>query len=502
MTCRPSSECIQSDHFQASTNLCQRPSDCSDGFVCCSGSGLQFSANVTTCRPVSDCPFGTNNETWTFITRNGTQLLENGEPYRFASFNVPGLLLTEDRGGQWVSPTPEEQEDAILSVKGAEGRVIRTYTLGFGKGYHLTGPREYNEQAFVAMDHALALARKHKIRLLIPIVNNHWGKIKLFGDYADFAALRSKDPSEFFTDHQLRADFKDLLSFLLQRNNTVNGILYKEDSTILALQTGNELGGYAGPPPPSDWTIEMAQHIKSLAPKMLVADGSFGGSDAIKLLRKECLTHPSLDLFSNHYYDADTSRLSREADHVAQFKKAFVVAEFGFSLKAVKSIFDVIYKKPVISGGLVWSLRYHSRDGGFYQHAEDGGYNSFHVPGFSVFGRDGDTMAMTVRSYGLRLVGKPLNTPFPMPNPIPHGIVKGNALVWMGAAWAAAYEVSILSKNNTFVPVGRVSDAKPSGSMLFLDESNQTNQTFRVRPISVNGTILQSYPLILWRLSP
>lgn len=86
--------------------------------------------------------------------------------------------MTEDRSldsnTPWVPPTPQEQEDAILTVKGAFGRVIRTYTLGFGPFHHIQAPNTFYEPAFVAMDHALALARIHKIRLVIPIINNHF----------------------------------------------------------------------------------------------------------------------------------------------------------------------------------------------------------------------------------------------------------------------------------------------------------------------------------------
>jgi endo-1,4-beta-mannosidase len=87
------------------------------------------------------------------------------------------------------------------------------------------------------------------------------------------------------------------------RRNTVTGILYKDDPTILAWQTGNELGGWAGPSPPAAWTIEMANFIKSIAPSNLVMDGSFGALNARGNNRftEGALRHPNVDIFSNHY---------------------------------------------------------------------------------------------------------------------------------------------------------------------------------------------------------
>ncbi|KAJ1341159.1 hypothetical protein BSLG_004225 [Batrachochytrium salamandrivorans] len=141
----------------------------------------------------------------------------------------------------------ENKEDAIKSIAGAGGRVTHSYTLGFGPKYHMMGPGQFNEDAFVAMDHALALCRKYGVRLIVPLVN------------------------------QNSQDFKDLLKFMLNRRNTVNGIRYGDDQSILGWQTGNELGGWEGKPPPAAWTIEIAQFIKSLAPRTMVIDGTMGG---------------------------------------------------------------------------------------------------------------------------------------------------------------------------------------------------------------------------------
>ena len=117
------------------------------------------------------------------------------------------------------------------------------------------------------------------------------------------ARWRGKRASQFFTDPQLIQDFKDVLKFMLLRKNTINGIVYKDDVTILAWQTGNELGGWGGPSPPASWTIEMANYIKGIAPDNLVADGSFGALNARgeDRFRAEALRHPNVDMFSNHY---------------------------------------------------------------------------------------------------------------------------------------------------------------------------------------------------------
>ena len=51
-----------------------------------------------------------------------------------------------------------------------------------------------------------------------------------------------------------------------------------EDPTILAFETGNELGGtkLSRFPPPIAWTTSVANRLKSLAPNTLVMSGSYG----------------------------------------------------------------------------------------------------------------------------------------------------------------------------------------------------------------------------------
>lgn len=128
----------------------------------------------------------------------------------------------------WIPPTPWEQLDAAASIAGFAGLVTRTYTLGMGYQQHVTGYRTYYEPAWVAFDNALAAARKYGIRLIIPLVNDHngddWSTNWYYGDYGQFASFSGKKPSQFFTDAAVIADFKHLLSFMLNRVNTVNGI--------------------------------------------------------------------------------------------------------------------------------------------------------------------------------------------------------------------------------------------------------------------------------------
>lgn len=124
---------------------------------------------------------------------------------------------------------------------------------------------------------------------------------------------------------------KLIIDKLANRKNTVNGKVYRDDTTIMAWETGNELN-FRGEPAPAQWTILIAKHLKSRCPNHLVMDGSFSRNPSTQLsFRDQVLTCPDVDLFSYHYYgDGEADRLSKDASRVLKHGKAFVAGEYGF----------------------------------------------------------------------------------------------------------------------------------------------------------------------------
>ncbi|KNC98715.1 uncharacterized protein SPPG_06393 [Spizellomyces punctatus DAOM BR117] len=462
-------------------------------------------------------PAPSDSSGMSFITRQGHTLYENGRPFRFISINVPNLFFIEDRPDAcgWVLPDPYEQHDALLTVAHMGGRVARTYTLGAGCNFHVTQPRKYNEDCFVAMDHALAIARNVGVRLIVPLVNNYGGKDEvgacgdaLFGNYAAFAGLRGKKPSAFWTDPELVEDFKHLISFVLNRVNTVNGIRYGDDPIVLAWQLGNELGGWNGPNPPTSWTLGMTAHIRSLAPNTLVLDGTMGGLKAKDKYDRQALSSPAgPDIFTNHYYygESDIKRLKDDSSFVAKHSKAFIVGEFGFSNTGVYGrMYEDILRNDKVTGSLIWSLRFHSMFGGFYVHSEEGGkYWSYHAPGFPSRNRgfcfEEAEVIPQIRNYALRIQGlDPRTVPYPVPQaPYLLEDIRPKCFRFRGSAWAARYVIYRGRARDEFGgvewepnPVAtNVTDDVCSGSTLWRDEGAMEGVPYyyAVQAVGVGG---------------
>ncbi len=422
-----------------------------------------------------------------FITVRGDQLMDGNKPFRFISFNIPNLLIVEDNvpfteTNPWCLPDEFELQDALATVHQMGGTVVRTYSIPVWRSNDppaesscVLGVDKFNENAFRTLDLALKLANENGVRLIIPLVNN-W---KWQGGRGEYAGFRGKAPNDFWTDPQLIADFEKTIRFTLMRTNTLTGVRYCDDKAILCWETGNELSS------PASWTREITRYLKSLDHNHLVMDGVNGAR-----LRSDSLTDPNTDIVTTHHYPGSWttktfSELISENWAMAKGKKPYVVGEFGFvstaqMADAMKTIMD-----SGMSGGLLWSLRFRDRDGGFYWHSEpDGGdlYKAFHWPGSAVFGAGYDEISLMalVRSNAYEIRGL---TPPPIPAPVPPKllpITDPGAISWQGSVGAASYNVERAPKRNG--PWKVIGDGMDESSVqyypLFADESVPAGEWF------------------------
>ncbi|MFC5651904.1 hypothetical protein ACFPYJ_22830 [Paenibacillus solisilvae] len=371
-----------------------------------------------------------------FITREGDRLFDGQEEFRFISINIPNLHVNEDPLPHWHRVDAWEIENAFKTIRLMEGRATRIYTFSIRGGLrpgsdgiaHIYGPNSYDEQLFCDLDLVLALAAKHGVRVIIPFIDQ-W---PWFGGIEHFAAFFNKSPKEFWIDPEIRQAFKNFISFVINRTNTVTGQPYKEDKAILAWETGNELDS------PDEWISDIVSHIRSLEVKQLILDGRYGVSPA-------SVENPAIDIVSNHYYiDRGTDFIARTtADrNLARGKKAFLVGEFGHSKAEVMSeLLDEVVLNGT-TGAMAWSLRYHNKDGGFYYQGNPalGENHCMNWPGFSS--RPGEREKMSsLREHAFAIQGKAVE-----PNPIPESpellpIQSPSQIAWRGSAGAAFYTV-------------------------------------------------------------
>lgn len=431
-----------------------------------------------------------------FITVSGDRLIDGDKEFRFISFNIPNLHCIEDNmafeeTNAWRLPNDYEIADALKSIKMLGGQVTRMYTLTVRRKNdapeiprYILGPGQFNEEAFQALDRVLAWANKIGVRIVIPFVDN-WSWM---GGKAEYAGFRGKEAEAFWTDPQIKEDFKQTIAYVINRTNSVTGIKYQDDKAILAWETGNELKNC-----PDDWTSEIAAYIKKLDPNHLVIDGYH-----TSVLRQASVDNPNTDIVTTHHYENDPIDMIehiRISTEKARGKKPYLVGEFGWlGSKAVEALLDMVISHHEVCGALIWSLRFHNRDGGFYWHSEPavgGLFKAYHFPGFTSGQSYGETNLIKVmRQKAFTIQGLTVpDLPIPeAPTMLPAEDVA--KLSWQGSTSASEYNVErATSKEGPWVVVGRdISDASTAYRPLFHDQSAEIGQSYFYRVRAKNGS--------------
>ncbi|KAL9121848.1 MAG: hypothetical protein Q9187_001595 [Circinaria calcarea] len=348
-------------------------------------------------------PINVQIERNSYVYRQGAELRLNGHPWTASGANVYWLGLDENvippAGQPFYEPlnasypTFGRITEIMNTLQTMGAHVIRSQTLGVSVGNPLSvmpALGVYNEQAFATIDWSIFQARQHGLRIVVPLTDNydyyHGGKF----NFLRFRGINIKsndaskvDPMvlQFYTNATIVKDFKDYIEHLLTHVNPYTGLSYAEDPTIFAYETGNELGGpiFGDEYVPVEWTSEIAAYIKELAPHKLVVDGTYG-------LNQTHLAIPPIDIFSNHYYPPNTTKLLQDITQVESADKVYLVGEYDWTTQnpqrsSLDSFFGIIearqnLARPVVAGDLFWSL--------FGRNVPDCGTFVNHTDGFTM----------------------------------------------------------------------------------------------------------------------
>lgn len=329
-----------------------------------------------------------------FVTRQDARLMLAGRPFRFVGTNAY-FLQPEMAYGNTAGVI--ETLDAMVSLGMSVARIwaFNDHDLVGDPAAIQIEPGVYREESLVALDQVIAEAKKRHIRLILTLVN-YWpdyGGIDRYVQWYREQCNCQANRSDFYTNETIKGWYKDYVRMLANRTNTVTGILYENEPTILAWELGNELRN------PGDqandllaWQEEMAAYIKDLDRNHLVGDGGEGFDDAVELYPDLSNTYavrgdegasyhrlvnqPSIDMVSYHLYpdkwgfndgsDVETwirvhEELAQQADKVAYLGEYGVIGDDVQRAATFDRWLTMALTDNQTAGILVWGLAYQSR---------------------------------------------------------------------------------------------------------------------------------------------
>lgn len=332
-----------------------------------------------------------------FITAKGVHLMLNGSPFYANGFNAYWLMNTG------ANPYLKDKVSSVFQQAKEHGlSMARTWAFSDGGDSPLQySPGSYNEQMFQGLDFVISEARKYGIKLVLSMVNNYdqFGGKKQYVNWARGQGQSISSDDDFFTNSVVKQYYKNHIKTVLTRINTVTGVAYKDEPTIMAWELMNEPRCYADSSGKTiqDWITEMASYVKSIDGNHLLEaglEGFYGPSSSEKQqynpnfqVGTDFIANnqiPGIDFATLHSYpdqwlpsssdESQTSFLNNWLyNHIQDaqdiLRKPILLAEFGKSLKTSGAnqrdqLFDTVYSAIYSSarsggaavGGMFWQL--------------------------------------------------------------------------------------------------------------------------------------------------
>ena len=311
-----------------------------------------------------------NSSAQNFIKVNNNHFIKNGKPYYFIGTNYwyGGMLASKNGNRERL----KKELDELKSLGITNLRVMAT-AEGGDQDYTVipaTQPTQgkYNQDLLEGLDFFLNELKKRDMDAILYLTNNwEWsGGMAKYLEWNGYGKVPNPNlkpntwpqfmsyTAQFHQCEPCKNSFLEHIKFMLNRKNSVNGIPYKQDKTIMAWEVANEprIWNVENEKAFTNWLIEVASTIKSIDKNHLLTTGSEGkaGSNDDIAAFERTHNNPNIDYLTMHiwpknwgWYNINDEKNSTEVaikktneyidEHikVAQnLKKPLVLEEFGF----------------------------------------------------------------------------------------------------------------------------------------------------------------------------
>ena len=333
----------------------------------------------------------------TFVSTNGTSFRLGGQPFRMAGTNIYSLMYSNRTSVDAMLATVQTYQQNVVrtwawidiggngtpSIKGAQNGFYFQYWPVGG-----TAPA-YNDGStgLQNLDYEIYRAGQLGIKLVMTFTNN-WNDFGGMDQYTAWRGLTHHD--DFYSDPTIRQWYKNYIGHLLNRVNTLTGIPYKDDPTIMMWELANEprCGGSDGTHYPAsstcstqtliNWVQDVAAYVKTVDPVHLLAVGDEGflcisrslsdwtrnctqGDDTVAFAQTPGIDAMSMHLYPDSWGTSYAWSQTWITDHITDANgigKPAYLGEFGWTTQNTRLPVYYTWTNEILTNGGAGSLHW------------------------------------------------------------------------------------------------------------------------------------------------
>jgi mannan endo-1,4-beta-mannosidase len=257
-----------------------------------------------------------------FIKVNGTHFEKAGARYSYLGTNLWYAMNLGSTGTAGDRTRLTHELDTLQSLGVNNIRILGASEGPADQPWRIVpalqnSPGVYDQDLLQGLDFLLSEMAKRNMTAVV-ILGDFWqwsGGFAQYMSWATASAIPYPPPaangdwntfedfsSQFYLNQQAVSLYLNTVKQLVTRTNSITGVAYSEDPTIMSWELGNEPRGIDHPDEFNSWIEMTSKYIKSLDSNHLVTTGCEGQLDGAGLDLLKNNSSPSIDYVTTHIW--------------------------------------------------------------------------------------------------------------------------------------------------------------------------------------------------------